>query len=237
MRFSKYLAAAALALISTQASAVTIQGTDAIYGAGLSGHGNNKSTAPAEFNFVNGIGTFINVTNVTGLTSCCAHIAPNANADGLGGNIGNGSTNINAANGISGIQVNGRQLFLAGVFVDAANLPSGAAPAKLTYPPLSLSAASYTPLLNQAFFIGDGLTGTGTGDVQRFVAPDSANRLLLGFVDGYAFRGAPSYFADNRGALTADVAAVTPSPVPLPAAGLLLLGGLAGLGLMRRRSS
>jgi hypothetical protein len=39
-------------------------------------------------------------------------------------------------------------------------------------------------LLRQVFFIGDGLSGSGTGAVQRFVAPAGATRLFLADLDG-----------------------------------------------------
>ncbi|HEY3242752.1 MAG TPA: hypothetical protein VGM03_05305 [Phycisphaerae bacterium] len=40
------------------------------------------------------------------------------------------------------------------------------------------------PGLRQPFFIGDGLTGTGSGAVQQFLVPDGATRLFLGTIDG-----------------------------------------------------
>jgi hypothetical protein len=39
-------------------------------------------------------------------------------------------------------------------------------------------------MLQQSFFIGDGLTGTGVGSVQTFIAPEGATRLFLGSMDG-----------------------------------------------------
>ena len=41
-----------------------------------------------------------------------------------------------------------------------------------------------SPGLRQAFFIGDGRTGTGSGSVQQFVVPAGATRLLLASSDG-----------------------------------------------------
>jgi hypothetical protein len=70
---------------------------------------------------------------------------------------------------------------LLGVFLDA-SVPSGPPPA-----PLDASGsndfATLAPLLRQVFFIGDGLTGTGSGAVQRFTVPAGATRLALASSD------------------------------------------------------
>lgn len=50
-----------------------------------------------------------------------------------------------------------------------------------TYAPNSPTSA---PALQQVFFIGDGLTGTGSGARQQFMVPAGATRLYLGALDG-----------------------------------------------------
>jgi hypothetical protein len=89
--------------------------------------------------------------------------------------------------------------------------------------------AAYSPTLNQIFFIGDGLTGTGTGSVQQFTVPTGATGLYLGVADSV---GAS---LGNAGSLNVDVSgatAVTPEPDTL----LLLGSGLAGLaGMLCRK--
>ncbi len=67
---------------------------------------------------------------------------------------------------------------LAGIF-EGATL--GAAPVPYAG---SLSAQSVSPLLGQVFFIGDGLTGTGTGSVQVFHVPAGATHLYFANIDG-----------------------------------------------------
>jgi hypothetical protein len=73
---------------------------------------------------------------------------------------------------------------LVGVFLDD-GVPGGAAPAGLDFSTRALqSQPRIAPLLNQVFFIGDGLTGTGSGSTQQFTVPVGATRLFLGSSDG-----------------------------------------------------
>lgn len=83
------------------------------------------------------------------------------------------------ANGISSVQV--AEDALIGVFVGA-GVPSGQAPAGLDFVG-NTSFTSLWPVLDQVFFIGDGLTGTGSGAVQQFVVPAGATRLFLASSD------------------------------------------------------
>ncbi|MBW3598154.1 MAG: hypothetical protein KY475_12900, partial [Planctomycetes bacterium] len=62
-----------------------------------------------------------------------------------------------------------------------------------------------SPQLGQVFFIGDGLTGTGSGDRQTFLAPDGATRLYLASLDGHEW-------GNNAGAFTVDVFAGAARP-------------------------
>jgi hypothetical protein len=73
---------------------------------------------------------------------------------------------------------------LIGVFLDA-NTPAGnGGPASLDYTKAANRALpQLEPELNQIFFIGDGRTGTGSGSVQKFVAPVGATRLYLSIAD------------------------------------------------------
>ena len=85
-----------------------------------------------------------------------------------------------------------------------------------------------SPLLKQIFFIGDGLTGNGTGDIQQFIAPTGATRLFLNATDGFGW-------ANNGG--SHDVAVTFPdaAPVPEPGTMSLLGGGLFAAVLVRLR--
>ena len=67
-----------------------------------------------------------------------------------------------------------------------------------------------SPALKQVFFIGDGLTGTGTGTTQTFVVPAGATRLFLGVSDGVGW-------FNNSGAFNATVS-ISAAPAPPPPA-------------------
>lgn len=118
---------------------------------------------------------------------------------------------------------------LVGVFLTNA-VPSGAAPAQLDYGTLGLGAASYSPGVDQIFWIGDGLTGLGSGTVQSFIVPVGATRLFLGTVDG-------SGWFNNSGLGTIAIDGVTPlaSAVPEPSTWALMVLGFAGIGFARYR--
>jgi len=54
------------------------------------------------------------------------------------------------------------------------------------------------PQIGQVFFIGDGLTGTGTGAFQAFAVPPTATHLYLGYVDSCS-NSVPSCYYNNLG--------------------------------------
>jgi len=124
---------------------------------------------------------------------------------------------------------------LVGVFVGG--VPSGAAPTPLDFvgagASTGLDFTSLAPGLDQIFWIGDGLTGIGTGAVQQFTAPTGATALYLGAVDG-------SGWFNNSGTLlvTVNGLASGPAGVPEPASWAMMLTGfgLAGAALRRRHA-
>jgi|ERR1035438_677885 hypothetical protein len=115
---------------------------------------------------------------------------------------------------------------LVGVFV-AAGGPSGPTPPALDFSGsgIGTSFASLSPLLDQLFFIGEGLTGTGTGDVQQFVAPADATELYLAVADSVGASG------NNSDSISVDV-----SETPEPSAFVLVSAGLLAVLALRRKS-
>jgi len=95
--------------------------------------------------------------------------------------------------------------YLVGVFVDKHG-PKGEAPPALDFTTGAGTAfTTLAPLLNQTFFIGDGLTGDDTGTLQTFTVPDKAATLYLGISDADGFNGSPGAYFDNVGEFKVDV--------------------------------
>jgi hypothetical protein len=176
----------------------------------------------------------LSFSSVTGAVGCNFALTNGADGSCFPGV----STTITSYGGLSGISANGQNMFLVGVFLDNTE-PSGAGPAVLSYSfgtpgGLNTTDASFSPEINQVFFIGDGLTGTGSGQIQNFLVPDTADRLYLGFAD--SFDSVPSYYADNVGSLTATFSITGSTAVPEPSTIFFASGCLlVGLSCLRRR--
>jgi hypothetical protein len=163
----------------------------------------------------------------TGSVSCCSD-PPNIPPDGSGGGM-----NVVGANGLSGLSGN-QHIPLVGVFTTDVDPFGGVAPAALSFDvnnPLSLS-----PLLNQVFYIGDGLDGylNPAGSSLSFIAPDSATRLYLGAIDAFGFGGVTGFYNDNNGSFTVDITLTRRGVTPVPEPATLTLFGLGALGLALR---
>jgi hypothetical protein len=122
-----------------------------------------------------------------------------------GGACVGGDTAIDAAGGISGIVAHDRSLFLVGVFI--AGKPPEQPPPSLDFTAKArgISFVELAPELGQVFFVGDGLTGAGSGSRQRFRVPTGATHLYLGFADADTFQGRPGQYSDNSGGLRVTV--------------------------------
>ena len=212
---------------------LTIQASDDIYAAG-------HSTVPATIypgnfppsdSFAAGPNQILTFSSVTGMVGCNFVIT-----NGPDGTCWPGvNTTVTSYGGLSGISANQANMFLVGVFLNNTE-PSGSGPSVLKYNygtagSLNTTDASFSPSIDQVFFIGDGLTGTGSGQEQVFHVPTDATRLYLGFAD--SFDSVPSYYADDVGSLTATFDFTT---TPEPNSVFLITGGLlVGVSLYRRK--
>jgi hypothetical protein len=228
------LVAGTLGLASHDARAgyVSVNGTSNIFGAGHAVAPDPGSygpgTLPPAIDLFAAPGRTLTFDMVAGQVSCLTSMGWYNGPDG--GTYATGDTDILSFNGISGITHATRTMFLVGVFTDG-TVPEGAAPSRQNASSAS-SALSWSPQLFQTFFIGDGLTGEGTGSVQVFHVPDGATKLYLGFADAYGFGdpiGLPGSYNDNSGSVD-----VFYKMVPAPSTFAFAAGG-ASLLLARRR--
>ena len=183
---------------------VTVPGTANIFGAGHSippdPGGGGGGTLPVQVSIPTGA-WYVTFPSVSGAISTLSLSGVTNGPDAAVG----GSYDISSYGGISGIVDTNRGGFLAGVFVGPSE-PLDPAPARLTFSDATIGFESLAPALCQGFFIGDGLTGTGTGDLQKFYVPTGASRLYLGIYDSYGWTGLPGYYDDNGGQFDVTVA-------------------------------
>jgi len=123
--------------------------------------------------------------------------------------VNGGPTNFNSIGPLSGYHLTDFVGALAGVFLED-TLPASAPAALRFYVSNSTDGGIQTdfltlsPQIGQVFFIGDGLTGTGSGTIQTFVVPTTATHLYLGYVDNCRApdNTVPGCYSDNVGSLS-----------------------------------
>lgn len=219
-------------LISTaevSATTVTIQSTDLPWNYGGTNTGGSSSTTPVATPITPGAGQVLTFSSVTGTIS----LTPGFPA-GPDGRISNPPgafpMNVSAAAGLSGI-ISNNSAFLAGVFLNGhEGDPGHVTPATLSFGTTN-SFSSLSPLNDQVFFIGDGLTGSGSGSTQTFVVPADATELVLAIPDANGYSGPPGAYFDNSGSFVATFSTsmvTTPLPGSLP----LFVTGLGVMGVL-----
>jgi hypothetical protein len=224
LKFIGFGLLAGLTFQEAQATNLTLQATTDIW---LAGQPNGSTltgffgtdAAPANSPVLVGVTAGTTLTfSASGSTSVDGTCF--ADADGVGCYGDEYSFSPGPANGISTYA--GPSNALIGVFL-ASSPPSGTGVDYGDNPP-NTSALTYNPVLNQVFFIGDGLTGDGTGSVQGFIVPTGATQLYLAV-------------ADSVGASTGNLGSVdaTVNVVPIPPAAWLFGCALGLLGLRRHK--
>jgi hypothetical protein len=223
-------AAIALSAVGAHAATLTVLGQDDLYNAnGVIFDGN----APQSIN-VAGLSSI--TFSVTGSVVLNTTSGDNFNdADGVGS--APSSSSNTGGNGIAGLTAPNAG-YLTGAFEGAT----------LTATPTALdftgsggtSFTSLSPALQQAFFIGDGLTGDGVGTTQTFYVPTGATTLYLGISDACGYNGSPSCYGDNDGSFTVTATGAA-GGVPEPTTWSTMLLGFGAIGSamrsFRRRSA
>ena len=212
---------AALAIAAATAGAadpqnqinLTVDATMDIYRAG----GYNDSSdgiPPVVLTFAARAGRTMTFPSVGGAWTC-QNGEPEFGADGETSGYcftSGGPTNFNSIGPFSGYHMTDFVDALVGVFLED-SLPTTPAPALRFYVSDSSQGGIQTdfltlsPEIGQVFFIGDGLTGTGIGQLQTFVVPPTATHLYLGFVDNCRApnNNVPGCYSDNAGSFNVTV--------------------------------
>jgi hypothetical protein len=187
----------------TSAVDVTVDSMCNIYGAGHPSPPNNAPTVGPHGGGVPPVLIIMSALNnapwlqfyATGTVAYC----PSCGNYGPDGN--NLIYDAPSYNGISGI-TNGPGRGLVAVFTSETE-PANPAPAALNFGIIGTNYATLAPQLRQVFFIGNGLTGSGSAQAVR--VPAGATRLYLGLVDGYSYDDTPDGYQDNSGAFSVSV--------------------------------
>eukprot|EP01037_Dinobryon_pediforme_P001958 gene1958-1992_t len=191
--------------IAGATQSLVIPGTANLYNYnGYNGDGSLALTAalPA------GTSRILTFSNVTGAVAHGFNF-PFLPPDGIDPTSAIGS-NITGQNGIAGFKAPNHGMLL-GLFLDGHEQDAGhVTPPALDFNTIGETFTTISPGLDQPFFIGDGLTGNGTGAQQQFIVPDMAKTLVLAQLDGYDYTGPATLFGDNSGAFTVDLSVQTP---------------------------
>jgi hypothetical protein len=219
MRFETTLIAFAITLLgalSTPAQnqvSLTVDANMDIYRAGGYNDGSD-GIAPVVFSFPERAWRTMTFPSVGGGWSC-QNGYPDYGADGETTGYcltSGGPANLNSVGRFSGYQTTDFVGGLVGVFLEDA-LPAFAAAALRFYVNSNVDGGTQTdfltlsPKIGQVFFIGDGLTATGAGNIQTFFVPTAATHLYLGYVDNCRAPNntVPNCYSDNAGSLSVTV--------------------------------
>ena len=217
-----------------QAVTLNVNAQSNIYGAGLSippSQVGGAGILPPVYNFSAAANQVLTFSQITGIINYGVPLSNGPDGADIR-DVTKGAYFHPSLNGISGIIGEGIGRYLVGVFLDNST-PTSPAPNPLNFSG-NYNFKELSPLLKQTFFIGDGLTGTGFGDIQKFNVPEKATRLFLGFFDGPGVSSTGEipvgFYNDNTGSFIAEFQisdmpkSTTPVPEPSTILGIVTLG-------------
>lgn len=222
----------AVLLMAGPAHGVDVDGASNLYGAGRAAPpdpgGTGAGVLPPGVQLAPGVDrvvTFANATGTVDFGACCAPSPPDGDPSG--------TVVTPIYEGLAG-PVLPRARHLSGVFLDSLE-PMDPAPSGLVINDVSFSEIH--PAVGQIFFVGDGLTDSGSQQV--FHVPNDATRLFLGYIDCFPPCAVPGGYDDNSGSVSIGVEeGLAPTEVPaLSTLAFPLLGSLmtvTGLLALRR---
>lgn len=207
------LCLASVGTLSAQSVTMSVSSHADIYQAG--GYNDDAGEGaghPLAYVFSAAPGQALTFLSVTGEWTCNTSLNPPYGADGTSNPVGTcyPRANIVPTGPFSGYDNTDYQGAMVGMFLEC-GLPMTVAPTLRFYFQDGSQGGIKTdfevlqPVIGQVFFVGDGLTGTGTGRRQMFLVPPTATQLYLGYVDSCSSSGyaSPGCYFDNGGSITA----------------------------------
>ncbi len=171
----------------------------------------SNGVAPFPYSFPARPGQVLKFLSIIGTWTCNDPENPPYGADGTSDPQGScyPRANIIPTGTFSGYDNTDYQGAMVGMFLED-TLPASSPPALRFYVKDASQGGIQTdfkilsPLIGQVFFIGDGLTGTASGDRQIFAVPPTATHLYLGYVDTPDTHGfsPPAAYTDNGGGMS-----------------------------------
>jgi hypothetical protein len=165
---------------------------------------------PVAYAFAAAPGQTLTFSSVTGTWSCGNDATPNGPDGTNSGSCDVGANSFTPSGTFSGLEMTDFTRPLVGMFLED-TLPASAPPTLRFYASdssqggIQTNFATLSPQIGQVFFIGDGKTGTGTGDIQAFNVPPKATHLYFGYVD--LCNGVTTgCYSDNSGSMTVTFA-------------------------------
>jgi hypothetical protein len=197
--------------LNGQNAVITVDSHTDIYQAGgYNDDAGEGAVLPFAYVFPARPGQVLTFLSVTGQWTCNNGIEPPYSADGTTTvGVCYPRANISPTGPFSGYDNTDYQGAMVGMFLEC-GLPTRQAPTLRFYVNDGSQGGIKTdfevlqPAIGQVFFVGDGLTGTGTGDHQMFLVPPTATHLYLGYVDTCSSSGysSPGCYFDNGGRIT-----------------------------------